>query len=67
MEIIDANSIGIVCRLGGFHMMMSFLGSISSIMDGSGLSELLGTVYGQISVPHLMSGKAVLESCKGKL
>ena len=39
---------------------MSFLGSIGSIMDGSGLSELLDTVYGQSSVPHLMSGKAAL-------
>ena len=26
-------------------------------MDGSGLSELLATIYGQSSLPHLMSGR----------
>ena len=55
VEIIDANSMGIVRRLGRFYMMMNLLGNIGSIMDGSGLSELLGTVYGQSSVTHLMS------------
>ena len=64
VEIIDANSMGIVCRLVGFHMM-SFLGSIGSIMDGSGLSELLGTVYGQSSVSHLISGNAVSRAVRG--
>ncbi len=35
----------IVCRLGGFHTMMSFMGSIGTMMKGSGLEEALGTVY----------------------
>ena len=37
----------IVFRLGGFHMQMSFLGSIGHLMAGSGLQELpvLEVVY----------------------
>ena len=35
----------IVLCLGGFHMQMSFLGSIGHLMAGSGLQELLEVVY----------------------
>ncbi|CAC5426682.1 unnamed protein product [Mytilus coruscus] len=35
----------IVLRLGGFHTEMSFLGSIGRLMTGSGLHEVLETVY----------------------
>ena len=38
VEIIDAKSLNIVCRLGGFHITMSFLGNIGFLMEGSGLS-----------------------------
>ena len=34
-----------VLCLGGFHMQMSFLGSIGHLMAGSGLQELLEVVY----------------------
>lgn len=30
----------IIVRLGGFHLLMSYLGSIGQIMTGSGLAEL---------------------------
>ena len=33
-----------VLRLGGFHLQMSFLGSIGHLMAGSGLQELFETV-----------------------
>ena len=36
---------GMVFRLGGFHMQMSFLGSIGHLMAGSGLQELLEVVF----------------------
>lgn len=45
-------------RLGGFHLLMSFLGAIGSIMAGSGLEELWQTVYAKNSVPHMMNGHA---------
>ena len=38
--------------------MMSFMGSIGSMMIGSGLEEALETVYGPNAVTHMMSGKA---------
>ena len=48
-----------VCRLGGFHTMMSFMDNIGSMMKGSGLEEALQTVYRPNVVTHMMSGKAV--------
>ena len=59
VEIIEAKSMSIVCRLGGFHTMMSFMGSIGSMMKGSGLEEALETVHGPNAVIHMISGKAV--------
>ena len=41
VEIIAEGSLRIVCRLGGFHIMLSFLGSIDSMIKGSGLEEAL--------------------------
>ena len=40
----------IVLRLGGFHTEMSFIGSIGHLMAGSGLQELLETIYGNSAV-----------------
>ena len=37
-------AISIVCRLGDFHTPLSFLGSISAMMKGSGLVEPFETV-----------------------
>ena len=65
VEIIRAKSLNIVCRLGGFHTLMSFMGSIGSMMKGSGLEEALGTVYGQNAVTHMISGKAVSRALRG--
>ena len=41
-EIVAAsnNLDKVVVRLGGFHLLMSYLGSIGQIMSGSGLAEL---------------------------
>ena len=58
-EIAASSSFDIVLILGGFHMMMSYMGSISTIMNGSGLDEALTTVYAKNSVPSIQSGKAV--------
>lgn len=40
IEIITLKS------LGGFHMLMSFVGSVGESMEGSGLENALGTLYG---------------------
>ena len=65
VEIIMAKSMNIVCRLGGFHTMMSFMGSIGTMMKGSGLEEALGTVYGPNAVTHMITGKAVSRALRG--
>jgi len=65
VEIIQAKSLNIVCRLGGFHTMMSFIGSIGAMMKGSGLEEALETAYGANAVSHMISGKAVSRAMRG--
>ncbi|XP_039283254.1 uncharacterized protein LOC120351138 isoform X2 [Nilaparvata lugens] len=47
-----------VVRLGGFHLLMSYMGAIGKIMEGSGLEDLWGTVYGKATVSHMMNGHA---------
>ncbi len=55
----------IVLILGGFHMQMSFLGSIGHLMIGTGLQECLETTYGSNSVIHMLSGKSVQRAVRG--
>ena len=54
-----------VCRLGGFHTLMSFMGSIGKMMKGSGLEEALETTYGPNAVAHMMTGKAYSRALRG--
>ncbi len=65
MDIITNKSMNIVCRLGGFHTLMSFMGSIGKMMKGSGLEESLQVVYGENTVQHMMTGKAVSRGLRG--
>ena len=52
VEIIKAKSLNIFCTLGGFHMMMSFLGSIGFAINGSGLSDVLETANGPNAISY---------------
>lgn len=52
-------------RLGGFHTLMSHLGSIGYIMDGSGLKEALSTAYASNSVDVMMNGHAYARAIRG--
>ena len=65
VDIVHAMKMNIVCRLGGFHVIMSFLGSIGHIMECSGLVEALQCCYGPVAISHMMSGKAVARSLRG--
>ena len=58
-EIAESKQLDIVVRLGGFHTLMSFLGSIGAGMEGSGVDRLLAFIYASNSVTHIMSGKAI--------
>ena len=43
---------------------MSFLGSIGTLMKGTGLEDLLSEVYAENSVVHMMSGKAIARAIR---
>jgi len=57
-EIASAKKMNIVMRLGGFHMLMSFLGGVGTVMEGSGLREAMEEIYAQHTVNHMIDGKA---------
>lgn len=56
-----------VIRLGGFHLLMSYLGCIGYLMAGSGLKELLSTVFAQLSVDKMLQGHAFARAVRGHL
>ena len=66
-EIVLDKSMDIVVHLGGFHTLMSYLGSVGSVMDGSGLKEVLQTVYGENAVKHMLGGKAIARAVRGHI
>jgi hypothetical protein len=45
----------VIIRLGGMHMLMSFAGAIGTLMQGSGLSEILESTFA--GVMKMLSGK----------
>ena len=57
----------VVLLLGCFHTFMNFLGSIGTLMQGTGLSKILEAVYGENAVLHMMTGKSVQRSFCGHL
>lgn len=66
----------IVVRLGGFHLLMSFIGTIGYIMAGSGLKELWNTIYAANSIEKMITEHAysravgahmLTQVCLGKL
>ena len=52
----------ILLMLGGLHICMSFLGSIGHFMSSRGLREVLKTIYGSDTVPHMLSSPAILRA-----
>lgn len=45
----------VIVRLGGMHMLMSFVGAVGALMQGSGLNEILESTFG--GVTKMLSGK----------
>ena len=41
------------------HTFMKVLGGIGTLMEGSGLKDILETVYGENAIVHMMSGRTV--------
>ena len=63
-DIIHAENLPIVCKPGGFHTLMGFLGSIGTLMKATGLEDLLSEVYAENSVVHMMSGNAIARAIR---
>lgn len=57
----------VVVRLGGFHLLMSFLECIGFIMAGSGLKEVMCTVFAAHSVDKMLTGHAFSRAVRGHL
>ena len=65
LAIIEDQNLNVVCRLGGFHLLMSFLGSIGHLMGGSGIDELLEQVYAANVIQHILPGKPFARAIRG--
>jgi hypothetical protein len=57
----------VFARLGGFHLLCSYMGSIGNIMKGSGLESLWQTVFAKNSTDPMMNGKAYARAVKAHL
>ena len=57
----------IVLMLGNFHTIFNLLGCIGFLMAGSGLSNILGEVYGECTVTQMLFGKAYSRALRGHL
>ncbi len=54
-------------RLGGFHQLMSFLGSGCKMMEASGLEDVWELAYARNSLPKMMNGKAYSRTLRAVL
>lgn len=57
-EIVYAKEMPIILRLGGFHLLMSFMGAVGFIMTGSGLKDVWAQIYARVTVSHMVAGHA---------
>ena len=48
----------VIVRLGGFHLLISFMGAVGTIMAGRGIEEIWETVYAPNAVVHMLTGHA---------
>lgn len=57
VNIIKQANLPVIPRLGGFHLLKSYLGSIGNIMQDSGLLEVIQLIYpGSTTANHIMDG-----------
>ncbi|XP_031335335.1 uncharacterized protein LOC116165167 isoform X2 [Photinus pyralis] len=57
----------VILRLGGFHLLMSFMGAVGFIMEGSGLSELFNLIYAAVSTEKLLTGHAYARAVRAHM
>ena len=57
----------VVVRLGGFHLVMSYMGAIGHIMSGCGLQDQWETVHAQNSTKHMLTGHAYARALRAHM
>ena len=67
VKVVASSGMSIVCRLGPFHTMMSYIGAIGRIMESSGLEKMLQLNYGADTVGNITLGRAVARAVRGHL
>lgn len=57
----------VIVRLGGFRLLLSFVGAIEYVMDDSGLQDILSTIYLRQSTEKMRTGLAYLRAIRGHI
>lgn len=57
----------VIVRLGGFHLLMSYLGAIGHVMNGSGLEDLWSVIYAPESVKKMITCSAFARSMRAHI
>ena len=66
-RIVLELNLPVVVRLGGFHQLMSFTGSIGTLMTGSGIEECFKIIYPSFPVDKLLNGKSHYKTIRAYL
>ncbi|ELU13149.1 hypothetical protein CAPTEDRAFT_202590 [Capitella teleta] len=69
IEIVASDEIlqRVMVKLGSFHLLVSFMGSVGYIMGASRLEVLWESVYAPASVVHIMTGHAYAHALRPHL
>jgi hypothetical protein len=58
LTIATHKEMKIVLRLGGFHTEMMWWNVVGDTMEGSGIEQVIESIYAKNTVPYIMNGKA---------
>ena len=53
-EIAASKKIKVFLQLGRFHQLMTFVGSIGTLLEGNGMRTALESIYAPVIVGHMM-------------
>ena len=67
VDVTFKAQLDVVVRLGGFHTMMSFMGSLGHVMRGSGIEDVLLLLFGENTIEHVLSGKAYARAVRAHI
>lgn len=56
-----------IVRLGGFHLLMSFMGCIGEIMGGSGIKDIFALIYAEGSVDKILNGHSYARAVRAHI